>query len=534
MAVASGPVQVVWFKRDLRVADHRPLWEAAQRGPVLPLFIVEPSIVTAPDASTLHYAFLADCLHDLRDRLAQLGQPLVVRVGEAVTVLAQLHADLAAQGGIAQLWAHEETGNGLTYARDRAVRRWAKATGIVMTEFPAAGVVRGLRERDLWEGLWQRRMERPLTPAPTQLLPAPPSIAPGAIPTPSEVGLPAQTWTERQRGGLDHGQATLDSFLRARGLRYWREMSSPLTAYEACSRLSPYLAWGQLSTRQVLVALETWRQEAAGLAPDARDALGIHWRQSLESFAARLRWRCHFMQKLEREPRIEFESFVTTYDGLRDENPEWLAAWAAGQTGYPLVDACMRALQATGWINFRMRAMLVSFATQDLWLHWRAPALHLARLYVDYEPGIHYCQMQMQSGATGLDTVRIYNPVKQSLEHDPLGEFIRRWVPELAAMPDGYIHTPWLLPGGQQARLGIRIGRHYPAPLVEHEAAQRRAKLKLAQVRALPETARQAAEVRANHASRRRRPSRKPPRTGENSREPSGGSGPAAEQLSLF
>lgn len=153
------------------------------------------------------------------------------------------------------------------------------------------------------------------------------------------------------------------------------------------------------------------------------------------------------MQKLESEPRIEFENMHRACNGLRDPipDPHRLDAWRQGHTSVPFVDACMCALIHTGWINFRMRAMLMSFSAYPLWLHWRGPGLHLARVFTDYESGIHWSRVQMQSGTTGIDRLRIYNPVKQSQDQDPDGVFIRRWVPELAAVPDARIHSPWTM-----------------------------------------------------------------------------------------
>lgn len=446
--------QVVWFKRDLRVEDHLPLLEAARHGAVLPLFIVEPEWLASLDFDPCHWTFARASLVDLDARLRQLGQGLVVRVGEAVEVLRSLD--------IAHLWAHEETGNWTTYQRDRRVRQWAKATNTPFTEFPSGGVVRRLKTRDGWSRNWEERMAAPILEAPTHLLP---SIAPTPIPTARDLGIGHDRRDLAQPGGLRHAHATLDSFLAQRGARYHAEMSSPVTAETACSRLSPYLAWGNLSSRQVAQA--TRRRIAE--APE--------WKRPLRAFDARMHWRCHFMQKLEDEPRTEFENFARAYDGLREPhwNSEWFDAWKQGRTGYPLVDACMRMLERTGWINFRMRAMLVSFASYHLWLHWREPALHLARLFVDYEPGIHYSQMQMQSGTTGINTLRMYSPIKQQMDQDPDGTFVRQWLDEPTA-----------------------------APIVDHKEALALARARFSAIRKLAGTKEQAREVLQKHGSRKK------------------------------
>jgi deoxyribodipyrimidine photo-lyase len=168
----------------------------------------------------------------------------------------------------------------------------------------------------------------------------------------------------------------------------------------------------------------------------------------------------------------------------------------------------MRSLAATGWLTFRMRAMIVSFAAYDLWLHWREFAHFLARQWLDYEPGIHYSQLQMQSATTGNETLRVYNPIKQGQDQDPHGVFVKRWIPELAGVPASFIHAPWLMPNAMQQHVGCHIGRDYPAPIVDHEAAVAHARACIAEVRRRPETRDEANAVRERHGSRTRRPMR--------------------------
>jgi deoxyribodipyrimidine photo-lyase len=236
------------------------------------------------------------------------------------------------------------------------------------------------------------------------------------------------------------------------------------------------------------------------------------WGRALAAFEGRLHWHCHFIQKLEGAPRIEHQNMQRACDGLRDPVPdrERLAAWCAGRTGFPFVDACMRALTASGWINFRMRAMLMAFASYHLWLHWREPGLHLARLFTDYEPGIHWSQAQMQSGTTGINSLRIYNPVKQSQDQDPEGRFIRRWVPELGRVADAFIHAPWTMTPAEQEACGVRIGRDYPPPLVDHLAAAREARQRLGAVRRQGAARAEGRAIYRDHGSRRRAARRGP------------------------
>ncbi|MEO0380693.1 MAG: FAD-binding domain-containing protein, partial [Pseudomonadota bacterium] len=224
------------------------------------------------------------------------------------------------------------------------------------------------------------------------------------------------------------------------------------------------------------------------------------WGGSLKSFQARLAWRDHFTQKLEDEPGLEFHCLHRAYEDLRPRTPDAarLAAWEKGETGIPFVDACMRYLSATGWMNFRMRSMLMAVASYHFWLDWRVTGLHLARQFTDFEPGIHWPQTQMQSGTTGMNTVRIYNPVKQGRDQDPEGTFTRRWCPELAAVPDAHLQSPWDWDGA-----GGPLGHRYPHPIVDVADAAREARQKVWAVRKGDAFRSEAARVVERHASRK-------------------------------
>ena len=465
---------ILWFKRDLRLSDNAALAHAAACGPILPLYIAEPGVWQAADASARQWAFVAEALAALDRDLSRHGLRLITRIGDPVAIL----ADLAERHRATDLVSHQETGNLLTFARDRRVAAWARANGIRWTEPQGQGVFRRLSGRDGWSARRDGFMAGPCLPVPPLVGPA---EHPGPIPTAADLGLAPDPCPDRQTGGRAQGLALLESFLHGRARTYRRAMSSPADGATACSRLSPHLAWGTLSLREVTQA--TTRAQASGGFPDA-----------LRSFQSRLAWRDHFTQKLEDEPAIETTCLDPATEGLRYSDPARLAAWAAGETGLPFLDACIRSLIATGWLNFRMRAMVISAASHHLWLDWRATGPILARRFTDYDPGIHWPQVQMQSGTTAINTLRIYNPVKQGRDHDPAGSFIRRWLPELASLPDAFLHEPWRWEG-------LR-GLHYPPPVVDPAAAAARARETLWALRRDPGHAARAAVIAERHASR--------------------------------
>jgi deoxyribodipyrimidine photo-lyase len=184
----------------------------------------------------------------------------------------------------------------------------------------------------------------------------------------------------------------------------------------------------------------------------------------------RLKWHCHFIQKLEMRPEIEFKNIHPGFDHLRTKlNKDHFNAWKEGRTGYPLIDAAMRCVRETGYLNFRLRATVVSFLTHLLWQPWQNGATHLAKCFIDYEPGIHYPQFQMQAGTTGVHTIRIYNPVKQAEEKDADGVFVKKWVPELRSLPLEFIFSPWEMTQMDQAMYGVVLGRDYPERIIDHE-----------------------------------------------------------------
>jgi deoxyribodipyrimidine photo-lyase len=475
---------LVWFKRDLRIADHPALTRAAGSGAVLSLYIVEPVLWAEPDAAGRHWAFVAESLAVLRSDLAALGAPLAVRTGDAVEVLQAMHR----AHGFARMLSHQETGTLWTYARDRRVAAWARGNGIEWVELPQSGVVRRLAGRDGWAARRDGFVAAPVLPVPR--LAAVPGVEPGPIPPARGLpGLAPDPCPHRQPGGRDQGLLLLDSFLDRRAASYRTGMSAPATAERSCSRLSPHLAWGTLSVREVAQAAAARVSQRPGGA----------WPAALAAFQSRLAWRDHFAQKLEDAPDLERRALHPACDDLRPRLPDAhrLAAWRDGETGLPFLDACIRFLRAGGWLNFRMRSMVMAVASYHLWLDWRATGPLLARRFTDYDPGIHWPQVQMQSGVTGINATRIYNPVKQGLDHDPLGRFTRAWVPELAAVPDAFLHAPWRWP--EAARV---LDRRYPAPVVDPAVAARTAREAVWAARREAGFAEAAAAVVARHASR--------------------------------
>ena len=191
------------------------------------------------------------------------------------------------------------------------------------------------------------------------------------------------------------------------------------------------------------------------------------------------------IQKLEDQPNIEFKCMHELFEGLRenDFNTSYFDAWCKGKTGFPFIDACMRFLMYNGWITFRARALLVSFASYNLWLDWRMTGPYLAKLFTDFEPGIHFSQLQMQSGVTGINAIRIYNPIKQSHDQDKNGLFIKKWLPELQNVPLGFIHEPWLMNDTLQDRSRCMIGKDYPHPIIEYKPSYNNAKERIRKVR---------------------------------------------------
>ena len=421
---------VWWIKRDIRISDNKCISQADNGCvEILPFFCWEPDILNFNDFSSFHLQAQWQALAGLEKRLINLGAGMRVVSGEITKKLDELYRLYP----FSHLYSHQETGNLISFARDKKVKAWCKYNRIEWIEYSQNSVVRGGNADTRRKGLVHSNFRgRPLVKVP--------SVFTNSMS--KSFYKPLQNWSEicksfpkfsgcsnsksLQRVDEKNGLETLHSFLTNRGKNYAGGISSPNTAFTYGSRLSSHLAWGTISLRTVFSELDSRRRELAN------EEKITGWKRSLRSFESRLHWRDHFIQRLESSPDMEDKVLNPAYDSLEyEDRNDLLEAWLKGSTGYPMVDACMRCLNETGFLNFRMRAMVVSFACFGLHLSWRLIHMPLAKLFLDYEPGIHLSQLQMQAGVIGFNAIRVYNPAKQFSDHDSNGEFVKRWVPEL-------------------------------------------------------------------------------------------------------
>ena len=479
-----------WIKQDFRLSDNPALRQAlADAETVVPVFLFEPAVLEAPETSAFHVAAWCQALADVSDRLGGHVLPLA---GDAVETFRRLRDVL----GFDAIYSHQEIGTEVTFARDRAVAAWCRAEGVRWHQEMQTGVFRGGIDRDRRSAAWKEFMAAgPLPP------PAPASLARVRVPEPAAaLAVPVvspdvfgHALTDAQRElrqpvSETAAEATLRSFLFDRGQCYSGGISSPNDAFVCGSRLSVHLAWGTVTGREVYAATEARQAEVRAQPGDEAK----RWSKSLRSFKSRLHWRDHFVQRLETEPQMEFVPLNPAYADLPTPGDEHLDAWLAGETGWPLVDACMRCVAQTGFLNFRMRAMITSVAVHTLRIDWRRTLHPTARLWADYAPGIHVAQTQMQAGVVGINQLRVYSPDKQLEDHDPDAVFVRRWVPELADVP-----TPAILKHHKRPVPG------YPEPIVDRIPSAKSFKDDYYAIKGRPETRALAEAVYQRHGSRR-------------------------------
>ncbi len=441
---------IVWFRRDLRVYDHAPLDRAARRGAVIPVFILDRALLHHPETAVARVAFMLECLRSLDQDLHDRGGRLILRYGDPVQVLPQLIRTTGADG----IYAHIDFERIYGRVRDARLNQVLAQEGLKIRWFEPTATTADLIAYAEYRQLWYSHMEADLIPAPGQIQ-VPADVSSDPLPTLADLGLVADE-KPIPPAGTQAARKFLQDFLQEKSDRYYWQLSYP--GARATTGLSPHIKFGAISIRECYKTVQH-------LTP----AIDHRVQLSRQQLIARMRWGSGFAQRFRYLPQLEVRSLYTVFDQDGWEFDEGLyQAWQAGMTGFPIVDAAARCLQATGgWLelNFRSRALYASFLSNLMGMDWRWGALHFMRHLIDGDCPIDHYQWAMQAGVTHcLDKTwtRIYNPEQVAIDRcDPEGLFIKRWLPELAAVPPAALGNPPRING-------------YPAPILDYKTARRR------------------------------------------------------------
>jgi deoxyribodipyrimidine photo-lyase len=462
------PSSIVWFRLDLRWEDHPALQAALKHGgPVVPVFIRAPAEEAPWHPGAASRWWLHQSLHALDKGLRMMGSRLIIRRGSSLNELQALAKETQAQ---AVFWNRRY--EPMVMARDAQVAAALQASGLMVESFngallnePCTVKNRSGKPFQVFTPFWRSCLSLPAPPEP---LPAPEKL-----PSPEKwpVGLPLNaldlepehSWAEGIRAAWQPGStgagAELKRFLKEGLQNYSEHRHYP--GLKGTSRLSPHLHFGEITARQVWHAVQQYAK-----AHSIPEQIWRRWQFLTElgwrEFAHHLLW--HFPRTPEQPLRAEFGRFPW------HENAQWLTAWQLGRTGYPLVDAGMRELWATGWMHNRVRMVVASFLVKNLLLPWQEGARWFWDTLVDADLANNTLGWQWTSGC-GADAApffRIFNPVIQGEKFDPHGDYVRRWLPELARLPDPWIHKPWQAPDSVCTGAGFEMGRSYPKPIVSH------------------------------------------------------------------
>ena len=472
----------MWFRYDLRINDNDALFEALKNQNCILVFILDNEYLKLETTSDFHLNFLKDSLINLNKNLKKkFNTKLNFYKGNTVEILNFLIDKFK----ISTIYSNKIFKGKYFNKLDNKVNLMFTDKGINWVEKNQFGIQLNKRIRGKWSADWLKFVHNPVSSK---------IESKRFIEDDSGILDFNFNYVNCQKGGEDNAFNCLHTFLNERHKNYSKKMSSPLSAEDSCSRLSPHLSFGTISVKYIIKNVEK-----------SLDQKNIE-HTSINSFKKRLAWHCHFIQKLYDEPQIEWENLHPSYNGLREDsfNFDYYKSWKRGETGFPFLDACMRFLNAKGWLNFRMRAMIVSFASYQLWLDWKKTSKFLAKKFTDYEPGIHYPQIQMQSGTTGINTIRMYSVIKQSYDQDPKGIFIKRWVPELRNLPGNLVHEPWKINFLEEKEYKFKLGKQYFRPIIDNKLRTKIAKDMIWSIRKKPEAKEISEQIVLQHASMKR------------------------------